>query len=147
MIAANNADTIKGVPLANASVLVETVVTDVVGNPAGQQLVFQYNVKFPSENQYSKKEINIPPTLFFVNVLNLSAVPATKLVVSAGGLGDMISYMDIANSKQLVACGYYPASSLLADITVATGNNIQQWKFTGLTLPGVANQTIAVTCQ
>jgi hypothetical protein len=148
LVAASTSDTIKGSPMTGANLLVETVVTDADGRPAGQQLVYVYALKFPAENEFSRKEINIPPTLFFVNVLNLSAVPATKLVVSAGGTGDMISYMAIGNSKKIIPCGYYPTRSLMADITVAAGDDhVQQWSFTGLVLPGVVNQSVAVTCQ
>ena len=148
LVAANTPDTIKGTPMTGVTLVVETVVTDADGHPAGQQLVYVYAMKFPVENEFSKKEINIPPSLFFVNVLNLSAVPATKLVVSAGGTSDMVSYMAIGNSKKIIPCGYYPASSLMANITVvADSSNAHQWNFTGVHLPGSANQSVAVTCQ
>ena len=148
LVAANTSDTIHGAPNTNAGVVIETVVTDENGSPAGQQLVYLYNLKFPGENEFNKKEINIPPSLFFVNVLNLSAVPATRLVVSAGGIGDMVSYMSISNSRKMIPCGYYPASSLMANITVAAdSSSARQWTFTGVHLPGIANQSVAVTCQ
>lgn len=142
-IAARTKDTIRGAQSTDVALIVETVVIDVNGNPAGQQLVFQYKLKFPAANEYVKKEIDIPTNLFFINAINSSAVHATKMTVTAGG-SEMISTGEIPNGKDPVPCGYYPLNSLLANITFgnSTGN---VWVFTGIPIPGTINQSITVT--
>ncbi|MDE3249978.1 MAG: hypothetical protein KGO82_15045, partial [Bacteroidota bacterium] len=69
-------DTLYGSPSTAATVVIETVVTDLQGNPAGQQLVFIYSMKFPESRTSIVKEVNIPPTVFFLGIRNQSGVTA-----------------------------------------------------------------------
>ncbi len=148
-IAPRSMDTLYGSPLSPAKVLVETVVTDADGNPAGQQLVFFYSLNFPAQKEYLLKPVNIPSNLFFLKVHNPAKLPANGVVVSEPGTNNIVaSLMGVVDSNNDIPCGYYPTTTLVANIKLINSNsNAQQWNFTGVQLPGVPNQSITITCQ
>ncbi len=148
-IAPNGMDTLYGDPLTVAKVVVETVVTDINESPAGMQLVFQYALNFPEDKKSTLQAIDIPANFFFVNVINLSSGPATRLAVSEPGIAGITNCdMLILNNRKAVACGYYVTNSLLADIQVIKDNDgtPYEWDFNNIKLPGTLNQSITVTC-
>jgi hypothetical protein len=142
-------DTLYGSPLSPAKVLVETVVTDLDGNPAGQQLVFFYSMTYPNNKESIRKEVNIPASLFFLNVRNLAKFPANGVVVSEPGTNNIVSsLMGAVDCNNDIPCGYYPTSTLVANIKVTNSNDaMQQWNFTGVQLPGTPNQSVTITCR
>lgn len=141
-------DTVYGSPTAAATVVIETVVTDDEGNPAGQQLVFVYSMKFPESRTSIVKEVNIPPTVFFLGIRNQSGVTANQLVVSQPGSNSTVSTrLPISCSQQETPCGYYLSGKMLADVKViADSNATRQWNFDGIVLPGTPNQRVSLTC-
>lgn len=146
--ASGTVDTVYGSPFTAATVVIETVVTDDQGNPAGQQLVFIYSMKFPESRTGIVKEINIPPTVFFLGVRNQSGVIATQLVVSQpGGNTAVTTRLPIACSQRETPCGYYLSGKMLADVKItADSNATRQWNFNGIVLPGTPNQRVSLTC-
>jgi hypothetical protein len=146
-VASGKKDTLYGIPAGKADILIETVTADKLGNPAGQQLVFQFADVFPDEGNMIMQEINIPPSLFFLSVINSSTVPADELRVADGNGsgGEIISAFSIENNKSATPCGYYPVSNLKASVKVSSKAG-RQWNFTGLELGAGINQSVAVTC-
>ncbi len=140
-------DTLYGTPAGKADILIETVTADKFGNPAGQQLVFQFANVFPDAGITIRQEVNIPPGLFFLSVINSSTVPADELRVADGNGngGEIISAFSIENNKAATPCGYYPVSNLKASVKVSSKAG-RQWNFTGLELGAGINQSVAVTC-
>jgi hypothetical protein len=141
-------DTLYGSPSTAATVVIETVVTDPQGNPAGQQLVFIYSMKFPESRTSIVKEVNIPPTVFFLGIRNQSGVTANQLVVSQPGSNSTVSTrLPISCSQRETPCGYYLSGKMLADVKViADSSTTRQWNFDGIVLPGTPNQRVSLTC-
>jgi hypothetical protein len=141
-------DTLEGNPQSAASIVAETVVTDDAGNPAGQQLVFFYRLKFPANRLLLQQEINIPAGIFFVGIINRSTSIANQLEVSEPGNNNgVITNLDILNNEKVTACGYYPSAGLSTSIKVMSTNGaMQHWEFNNIKLPGTLNQAVILTC-
>lgn len=140
-------DTLYGSPAGKADILIETVTADKLGNPAGQQLILQFANAFPDAGSTIRQEVNIPPGLFFLSVINSSTVPADELRVAdgTGNGGEVVSAFSIENNRSATPCGYYPVSSLRASATVISKSG-REWNFPGLGLSGTMNQSVTVTC-
>jgi hypothetical protein len=141
-------DTINGDPQSAATIVAETVVTGDAGNPAGQQLVFFYRLKFPANRQLLTQEINIPAGIFFVGIINRSTSVANQLEVSEPGRNAaVITNLNILNNEKMTACGYYPNTGLNTTVKVMNTNGTQQhWEFNNIKLPGTPNQSVILTC-
>lgn len=142
-------DTAWGTPLTAATIVIETVVTDKQGNPAGQQLVFVYSLQFPADSGIIVKEINVPSTVFFLSVINLSGTDASQLLVTDPSTSNTVNIeLPITCAQRETACGYYPSGKMLANVRVISdGPAGRQWIFDGIELPGTSNQRISLTCK
>jgi len=149
-IHSGSVDTVFGIPKSEANLLVETITTDTAGNPAGMQPVYQYQLSLPADKQMLVQEVNIPSNLFFLRVVNSSALPANQLLVNTvANTGVVTVDMIISNNKQTIGCGYYPAGNQMAVVKVintAASGVVKEWNFANLALPGTMNQSITITC-
>jgi hypothetical protein len=129
---------------APGSTLTGTAVTSGLtssGTPVGLQMAWTLSNTFPVSGSFSTN-LNTSADYFFLQVINNSGLPISKLYVNYLLQAQTLDNITIPNDGKTYDIGYYHAYS---NSNARAESGTSYWSWSSLNLPGTANQSTVLT--